>query len=514
MRLPAVVARVGWRGRVIAAAGALALVGACAVVVTTGVGSAESVPLAGVAVPATVVPILTEAAGSCPALTPARLAGQVMQLSRFVADATTSGGGRGIAGFTDALWKTWAPWSGADRTDPRAAIPALAHEMCDLVGQVRAAGIPGDPWQLSLAAYHSGADAVRQTGSVPADATAFVDTVNGYAAWYAAQAEFGGGVALAPTSTDPVPVPDAYLPSVLTAGRICAPVSPARIAAQLMALSGFNAHRLGDTGAQGIAQFPPALWPVYAGSGSASPWDPSAAIPALGRAMCDLTRQLAGVPGDPYGLALAAYGWGADTVRKAGGAPADATIQAFAHQVQLYADFYARDPRLATSAPPGSTGGPATTATPGPTTAHPSTTKSPGKAQPPPPPPPPPPPVFTGLGFVNSVSGLCLSALRAADGTHSQVAACDGAQPEQWAISAVDSTIHAVGLCMDAANAATDDGTPVQVATCSGNPAQHFTIQANGTILSTYANKCVDVSGISVILFHCTGSASQHWIRK
>jgi hypothetical protein len=522
MKLPAFAARMSRRSQVIAAAGALALVGACAVIVTMGVGSAESVPLAGVPVPAKDVPLLVDAARSCPVLTPARLAGQVMEVSRFVADAKTAGGGQGIAGFTEEAWRTWAPWTGAARTDPQASILGLAHRVCDLVGQLRVAGVVGDPWLLSLAAYHSGADAVQAANAVPDDAITYVDTVAGYAAWYAQQPELGSSAPAVTSASDPVPVPDAYLPSVLSAGKVCAAISPSRVAAHLMALSGFNARLLADTGAQGIAQFTPDLWTAYAGSAKASPWDPSAAIPALGRAMCDLTKQLAGVPGDPYHLAIAAYGWGTAVVTSAGGEPTAEPIQTFIRQVALFADYYGRDPRLGgtpQSAGPTPTTQPTQPSTPPPPvrTTQPAPPRT--TAPPPPPPPPPPGPVYTGLGYVGSASGKCLSAVKAADGTHSQIATCDGALTQQWSPQS-DGTIRSVGLCMDAANGATTDGTPVQVAICSGNPAQQFAFQSNGQLFSSYANKCVDITagatndGALVILRPCTGVGSQKWIRK
>jgi hypothetical protein len=197
------------RGRAFyAVVGVLALAAAAGIVAVTTVSSADTPPLAGAAVPAQYRPVLTDAAASCPALTPARLAGQIMAESGFSASATTDRGGSGIAGLTDAEWKTWQPTANADRGDPAANILALAHHVCDLVGHVRVDKVNGDLWVLAVAAYRSGVAAVVAAGGVPASAQSYVDNVGGYAAWYALQPEFGGTGTPA-TTTPPATTPSA-----------------------------------------------------------------------------------------------------------------------------------------------------------------------------------------------------------------------------------------------------------------------------------------------------------------
>jgi hypothetical protein len=99
-----------------------------------GVDSVGSAANAAVPVPANATQVIVDAGKPCPALSPPKLAGQLMEASRFVPDATTSAGGQGIAGLTDAVWKKWAPWPDASRTDSRASILGLAHYMCELIG--------------------------------------------------------------------------------------------------------------------------------------------------------------------------------------------------------------------------------------------------------------------------------------------------------------------------------------------------------------------------------------------
>jgi hypothetical protein len=107
----------------------------------------------------------------------------------------------------------------------------------------------------------------------------------------------------------------------------------------------------------------------------------------------------------------------------------------------------------------------------------------------------------------------CLTANRSLDGTPLGMVACDGSMVQFWQ-PMPDGTIRSAGLCMDAANAGTADGTPVQVAYCSGNPAQQFTLNADQHIYSSYANKCVNIdynptSGTSIILFSCLDQTNQ-----
>ncbi|MEU4677704.1 hypothetical protein [Micromonospora sp. NPDC023737] len=337
----------------------LVLAGAAGVVASSGFGRAtagQAPQLVGRPVPAGEARMVAAAALSCPALTPARLAGQLMAASGFDADARTSVG-TGLAGLSDASWERWKPTVVAHRADHAANITALAHLTCDLVGQVRQAGIEGDAWLLALGAYHSGIAAVREAGGVPAPARQYVDTVAGYAAWYARQPLSGsetlstanGPAGVAPNRDTPArPVPSDYLAAVSEAGGHCPALSPARVAAQLMASSGFNPNLLGVDGGQGIAQFTPEHWARYAPfAATASPWDPGAAVPALAHTMCSLVRELAGVGKDPYLTALAAFRAGPEAVRQAGGVPDNPAVRDYLNLVSTYVGYYGADAPLA-----------------------------------------------------------------------------------------------------------------------------------------------------------------------
>lgn len=121
----------------------------------------------------------------------------------------------------------------------------------------------------------------------------------------------------------------------------------ARIAAQLMAASGFDPEVLGEDGAEGVAQFRPELWRAYGPSATASPTDPNTAVPALGVAMCALVQDFEQLDGEPYPVALAAFQWGTEAVREAGGVPDAPSLRTFAEMVSDYTAYYERDDRLA-----------------------------------------------------------------------------------------------------------------------------------------------------------------------
>ncbi|MFI1995900.1 RICIN domain-containing protein [Actinoplanes sp. NPDC020271] len=254
------------------------------------------------------VEIVVTASSSCPALTPARLAGQVMAASHFgdqpVGDLR-SDGRTGIAALTAEQWQQNRPGSDADPADRAAAITALAHYTCRQIGAARALKSGEDPWRLAVAAYRVGMDRVAAAGRIPEDAGDYVKTVESYTAWYVTQPALARSdpAPAGPAAGAAVAVPDHDVAAVVAAGSICADVPPTRIAAQIMATSGFRADRLGPAGEQGIAYFLPQVWTTtVSGAAQKTPWDPAVAIPALGATMCKLVKDAGG-----YGAALTAF---------------------------------------------------------------------------------------------------------------------------------------------------------------------------------------------------------------
>jgi len=204
----------GRRGRLGVAGLAVCGVLLCAAVADVAMAATAEVTAApvleGLPVPAGHLPAIKSAAASCPELTPPRLAAQMMEASKFNPDAKTADGGSGVAGLTTAQWQQWKPAPGASRTDVAANILALAHDDCNLAGEARAAGVPGGPWRLALAAFHAGLPAVIAVRGIPADAASYVSTVAAYASFYTQQPQFGGKGTPTPTPTaKPTPTPTA-----------------------------------------------------------------------------------------------------------------------------------------------------------------------------------------------------------------------------------------------------------------------------------------------------------------
>ncbi|MEU1511742.1 M23 family metallopeptidase [Streptomyces sp. NPDC005811] len=190
-----------------AVAGVLALTGGLPDDWTPGGGTQQDA-VAGVN--DTYGPWLRKAAEACTVVTPSVLAAQIDQLTGW--DNATAGAsagastGQGIAGFTDAQWRTWGKDDDGNGTsspgDPADAIMALGRQDCSLARKVtdlRTDGtVNGDLVDLTLAAYAVGTDAVKKAGRVPSDATTYLGEVK---ALFAKYAEFdredpsGGGAA-------------------------------------------------------------------------------------------------------------------------------------------------------------------------------------------------------------------------------------------------------------------------------------------------------------------------------
>lgn len=367
----------GKRGRLELAGLGLAVVLLIGVAIEVPPAIADAHKLTGRPVPDGDLPAVVAAATSCPTLTAPRVAAQLMALTGFSASVT----GPAIAGMSDSDWTHWRPSSTAERDDTGDNIVALAHQTCQMVGELRQAGLTGDLWGPAIAAQHGGLPAVLAAKGVPAAQKKFVDDATGYAAWYADQPQFDPDAAASSAPSSPTASPataaaaaptDGAIPADLVsainrAGSVCPEVTPARVAAQLRAASDFDANLRTDQGL-GVAQFSPDMWAQYAGK-SDSVWNADDAIAVLGSAMCDLTGQFSGFTGaDPYTLAVGAFQWGPATVRQAGGLPAT-TVAQLADRVKALEPTYRKDARLngntEATPSPGPSGSPGPSPSPG-----------------------------------------------------------------------------------------------------------------------------------------------------
>ncbi len=109
------------------------------------------------------------------------------------------------------------------------------------------------------------------------------------------------------------------------------------LAAQLEQESGWDARASSRVGAQGMAQFMPAVWQAYAvdgdGDGVKDVWNPRDAIASAAHFDCVLMKDVAGVPGDRVRNMLAAYNAGPDQVRRYRGVPPFRETRAYVQMV-------------------------------------------------------------------------------------------------------------------------------------------------------------------------------------
>ncbi|MEV7535438.1 bifunctional lytic transglycosylase/C40 family peptidase [Streptomyces hydrogenans] len=135
-------------------------------------------------VPTEFHPWILRADAACkhPEMTPAYLASQLYQESRFNASAVSPAGARGPAQFIDGTWATWGRDYDSNgetsRTDIGDSVMAQGALMCSLLGQAKSSGYTGDPRALALAGYNAGWGRVQEYKGVPPKSFARGETYN------------------------------------------------------------------------------------------------------------------------------------------------------------------------------------------------------------------------------------------------------------------------------------------------------------------------------------------------
>ncbi|MGB2571709.1 PQQ-dependent sugar dehydrogenase, partial [Micromonospora citrea] len=121
-------------------------------------------------------------------------------------------------------------------------------------------------------------------------------------------------------------------------------------------------------------------------------------------------------------------------------------------------------------------------------------------------------------GPIVGLGGKCLDVRNAAtaDGTQIQIYTCNGSAAQTWTVTP-NSTVKALGKCLDVSGGGSADGTKIQLWTCNGTGAQNWSAQADGTLRNPQSGKCLDVSGnnsadgTAVHLWTCHTGANQKW---
>lgn len=132
-----------------------------------------------------------EAAGSlCAEISPPIIAAQIQTESSWNPRAVSPAGAEGLSQFLPSTWAHIGQdddGSGvASPYDPGDAIMAQGRYDCEIVQQVRAAGISGDLTKLALAGYNAGPGAVITSRGIPAipETTAYVASILSLASKY------------------------------------------------------------------------------------------------------------------------------------------------------------------------------------------------------------------------------------------------------------------------------------------------------------------------------------------
>ncbi|MEU7618794.1 carbohydrate-binding protein [Micromonospora rifamycinica] len=123
-----------------------------------------------------------------------------------------------------------------------------------------------------------------------------------------------------------------------------------------------------------------------------------------------------------------------------------------------------------------------------------------------------------GTGPIKGLAGKCLDVRNAAtaDGTQVQIFTCNGGAGQTWTVTP-NGPIKALGKCLDVSGGGTANGTKIQLWTCTGGTPQVWSAQSDGTLRNPASAKCLDVSGNSsadstvVLLWTCSGAANQKW---
>ncbi|CAL9384257.1 endo-1,4-beta-xylanase [Streptomyces eurythermus] len=130
------------------------------------------------------------------------------------------------------------------------------------------------------------------------------------------------------------------------------------------------------------------------------------------------------------------------------------------------------------------------------------------------------PPPTDGGGQIKGVgSGRCLDVPNAAttDGTQLQLWDCNNATNQQWT-STDSGELRVYGnKCLDAAG--TGNGAKVQIYSCWGGDNQKWRLNSDGSIVGVQSGLCLDAvgagtaNGTQIQLYSCSGGSNQRWTR-
>ncbi|MFI5933772.1 ricin-type beta-trefoil lectin domain protein [Actinoplanes sp. NPDC051494] len=120
----------------------------------------------------------------------------------------------------------------------------------------------------------------------------------------------------------------------------------------------------------------------------------------------------------------------------------------------------------------------------------------------------------------SGIAGKCVDVSNAAtaDGTRVQLWTCNGTGAQTWAYTpGAGGAVRALGKCLDVSNGGTADRVKVQLWTCNGSGAQRWVTGANASLVNPQSGRCLDdpesatTDGTQLRIFACNGTAAQQW---
>ncbi|MET8894206.1 ricin-type beta-trefoil lectin domain protein [Streptomyces albogriseolus] len=122
--------------------------------------------------------------------------------------------------------------------------------------------------------------------------------------------------------------------------------------------------------------------------------------------------------------------------------------------------------------------------------------------------------------FRSGIPGKCVDVRDAAtaDGTPVQLYTCNGTAAQRWThLPGEGGTLRALGRCLDVSGGGTANGTKVQLWHCNGTGAQRWTPGPGSSLINPRSGRCLDDPGSSTAdgtrlqIYDCNGTAAQRW---
>ena len=125
----------------------------------------------------------------------------------------------------------------------------------------------------------------------------------------------------------------------------------------------------------------------------------------------------------------------------------------------------------------------------------------------------------SNVEVVGGQSGRCMDVPNAAttNGTQLQLWDCWGGSQQLWTNTSAKQLQMYGNKCLDAYAKGTTNGTVVDIWDCNGGTNQQWNVNSNGTITGVQSGLCLDATGAAtaagtkLVLWSCNGGSNQQW---